>query len=85
MEEPTITRRSVFAFLAAAIAAVASFRPLSALKRRPPPRGLSYRRSINCYRGSISWQPGGTGQTVVWRPDFETRLEPLPVSSSRSS
>ena len=74
-----MTRRSVFAFLAAAIAAVASFRPLSALKRRPPARGPSFRGSINCYRGFINWKPGGTGQTVVWRPDFETRLEPLPV------
>ena len=53
--------------------AYASFRPLSALKRRPPARGP-------CYRGSISWRPGGgTGKTVVWRPDWSTRLEPLPV------
>ena len=54
-----MTRRSVFAFLGTAIAAVASFRPLSALQRRPPSRGP-------CYRGSISWQPRGTGQTSVW-------------------
>ena len=40
-----MTRRSVFAFLAAAIAAAASFRPLSALQRRPPARGaLTARR-----------------------------------------
>ena len=34
-----MTRRSVFAFLGTAIAAVASFRPLSALQRRPLARG----------------------------------------------
>ena len=46
-----MTRRAVFAFLGTTIAAVfASFRPLSALHRRPPARGP-------CYRGSISWQP----------------------------
>ena len=68
-----MTRRAVFAFLGTTIAAVfASFRPLSALQRRPPARGP-------CYRGSISWQPRGTGQTRVWRPDWSTRLEPLPV------
>ena len=55
-----MTRRAVFAFLGTTIAAVfASFRPLSALHRRPPARGP-------CYRGSISWQPRGTGQTSVW-------------------
>ena len=67
-----MTRRSVFASLAAAIAAVASSRPLSALKRRP------HYTPGPCYRGHISWRPRGTGQTAVWRPDWSA-LEPLPV------
>ena len=66
-----MTRRSLFASLAAAIATAASFRPLSALKRRPRTVGLYY-------RGFVKWRPGGIAQTSVYRPDW-SRLEPLPV------
>ena len=68
-----MTRRSVFASLAAAAAAPASFRPLRALdgrKRRP-------RYGVDCYRGYLRWH-GVKAEGVVSRPD-DSPLEPLPV------
>lgn len=66
-----MTRRSVFAALAAAMSAAPTWRPLSAWKRRPRTGGP-------CYRGFVFWEPGGAAQAAVWRPDW-SNLEPLPV------
>ena len=54
-----MTRRSVFAFLGTAIAAVASFRPLSALQRRPLARGPLLPGAQR------AWKPGGS-PTTCW-------------------
>ena len=67
-----LTRRAVFASLAAATAALASFRPLSAL-RNPRPRDRG-----GYYRGFIRWR-GVKGEARVWRPGYSDFLEPLPV------
>ena len=78
-----MTRRSVFASLAAAIAAAtAARRPLRARPHHhnAPERGRMRRPEHPgpCYRGMVTWAPGAPARAHVWRPDMSP-LEPLDV------